>query len=92
MTMIETVRKYLWICITVDSGWKTVLGINNSERESFCSGKFYSITCLGIEKIWCILIVFVNNLTERVNKYLELNRKFLTITIYVCQDECNLIY
>ncbi|HYJ03286.1 MAG TPA: hypothetical protein VEW92_13835 [Nitrososphaeraceae archaeon] len=40
MTMIETVRKYLWICITVDSGWKTVLGINNSRENHFVAASF----------------------------------------------------
>ena len=40
MTMIETVRKYLWICITVDSGWKTVLGINNSRENHFVAANF----------------------------------------------------
>ena len=40
MTMIETVMKYLWICITVDSGWKTVLGINNSRENHFVAASF----------------------------------------------------
>jgi hypothetical protein len=39
-TMIETVRKYLWICIMVDSGWKTVLGIYNSEENHFEAANF----------------------------------------------------
>ena len=39
-TMIETVRKYLWICIIVDSGWKTVLGIYNSEENHFVATNF----------------------------------------------------
>lgn len=32
-TMIDTVREYLWICITEDSGWKKLLGIYNSEER-----------------------------------------------------------
>ena len=39
-TMIETVRKYLWICIIVDCGGKTVLGIYNSEENLFVATNF----------------------------------------------------
>ena len=49
-TMIDTVRKYLWICITVDSGMENSAWNLQFKRESFCSGKFYSITCLGIKR------------------------------------------
>ena len=39
-TMIGTVRKYLWICITVDSGWKTVFGIYNERENQFVAENF----------------------------------------------------